>query len=49
MVQPTITVIEADTSISLCAVLINLVELEIPLTTFVQTQDITTTGWFPCM
>ena len=46
MVEPTIMVTEAGTSISLCAVLINLVQLDIPLTAFVQTQAITATGWF---
>ena len=46
MVQPTTMVTEAGTSISLCAVLINLVQLDIPLTAFVQTQAITATGWF---
>ena len=46
MVEPIAMVTEAETSISLCAVLINFVELEIPLTAFIQTQAITATGWF---
>ena len=46
MVRSTLTTTEADTSISLCAVLINFVELDIPLTAFVQTQAITAAGWF---
>ena len=46
MVEPTTMVTEAGTSIALCAVLINLVQLDIPLTAFVQTQAITATGWF---
>ena len=46
MVEANVMVTEAEMSISLCAVLINLVELDIPLTAFVQTQAITATGSF---
>ena len=49
MVRSALTTTEADTSISLCAVLINFVELDIPLTAFVQTQAITAAGWFIIM
>lgn len=45
MVRPTFMTTEANTSISLCAVLINFVELDIPLTAFVQTQAVTAAGW----
>ena len=46
MVRSTFMTTEADSSISVCAVLINFVELDIPLTAFVQTQPITATGWY---
>lgn len=46
MVEPTMMVTEAGTSISLCVVLINFVVLDVPLTAFVETQAITATGWF---
>ena len=46
MVTSTLTTTEADTSISVCAVIINFVQLEVPLTAFVQTQAITATGGF---
>ena len=46
MARSTLTTTEADTSISLCAVLINLVELDISLTALVQTQAVTAAGWF---
>ena len=46
MVQSTFTIAEADTSITLCVVLINFVELDIPLTAIVQTQAVTAAGWF---
>ena len=44
MVGSTFTITEADTSITLCAVLINFVELDIPLTAIVQTQAVTAAG-----
>jgi hypothetical protein len=44
MVRSIFMTTEADTSISLCAVLTNFVELDIPLTAFVQTQAITAAG-----
>ena len=46
METPTITVTEDTLSVSVCAVLINLVQLEIPLTAFVETQPVTATGNF---
>ena len=44
MDTPTITETESFVSITVCAVLINLIQLEIPLTTFVETQSATATG-----
>ena len=44
MIRSTFTITEADTLITLCAVLINFVELDIPLTAIVQTQAVTATG-----
>ena len=44
MMTPNIMEVEAEGSISLCVVLINLVELDIPLTAFVQTQAGTASG-----
>ena len=49
MLVPNIVVTEDETSISVCVVLINLVELDIPLTAFVHTQAVTATGQFACI
>ena len=44
MDTPTITATESFVSVTVCAVLINLIQLEIPLATFVETQSATATG-----
>ena len=44
MVDRSIIRTEDETSIGLCVILINLVELTIPLTAYVQTQGVTATG-----
>ena len=44
MRNATLTLMENDASIDVCVTLINFVQLEIPLTVFIETSPVTATG-----